>query len=54
MCIDISHLVFESSADPNNQVVNEALDRSKGGNILASTVVEFDINHGFRGFGETD
>ena len=54
MRVDITHFVFESPANSNDQVVDNGLDGAKGCDILAGAMVEFNVNHGFRGSGEAD
>ena len=54
MCVDITHLVFEAPAYPNDEVVYDSLDSTKCGHVLAGTMVQFDINDAFRRLGEAD
>jgi len=54
VCVDISHFVFEASHDTNNQVVDDRLDCAEGCNVLASAVVQFDIDDIIVGAGEAD
>ena len=44
MSVDISHLVFESLGNTNNEVVDQGLYRSEGCDVFASTMVEFDVD----------
>lgn len=54
MRVNVSHLVLETPRDPNDQVVYEALDGSKGCDILARAVVKFNIDGGCIWSGEAD
>lgn len=54
MCVDVAHLVFETPCDTDNQVVYEGLDGTKGCDILAGTVVEFDVDRRCVWSGEAD
>lgn len=47
MGIDISHLILEALRNADNQVVDDGFDRSKCCNILAGTVMQFDIDDVF-------
>ena len=44
MSVDISHLVFESLRNTDDEVVDQGLDRSEGCDVFAGTVVEFDVD----------
>jgi hypothetical protein len=54
MCIDISHLVLESLCNTNDQVVDQGSDCAEGSDVLASTVVQLDINDILLWVGEVD
>lgn len=54
MGVDVSHLVFESLCDADDQVVDDAFDGAEGSDVLASAVVEFDVDGRFGRAGETD
>ena len=44
MGIDVSHLVLEALCHTDDQVVDQRSDGAESGDILASAVVQFDIN----------
>jgi len=44
MGVHVTHLVLVSLGDTGDQVVDERLDGTKGGNILPDTVVELDTD----------
>lgn len=44
MCVDIAHLVLVSPGDTDDEVVYQSLDCSEGCDILASAMVEFDVD----------
>ena len=54
MCVDISHLVFETPSDADYEVVDEGLDCSKSGDVLPSTMMQLDVHNVFRRMGEAD
>lgn len=54
MGIDVSHLILEALRNADNQVVDEGFDGSERCNILAGTMMEFDIDDVFRRMGEAD
>jgi hypothetical protein len=54
MCVDVSHLIFKTLCDTNNQVVNEGSDGSEGSDILSGAVVELDVDNVLLGVGEVD
>lgn len=54
MGIDISHLVLEALSNADNQVVDDCFDRSECCDILAGTVMQFDIDDVFGRMGEAD
>jgi len=54
MCVDVSHLVLVALGDTNDQVVDKSPDSSKSSDILASTVVQFDIDDILLWVGEVD
>lgn len=54
MGVDVSHLVFESLGDTNDQVVNQGSDCAEGSDILAGTVVKLDIDNFLLWVGEVD
>lgn len=54
MCVDVAHLVFEPSCDPDDQVIDDCLDRPEGCNIFASAMVEFDVDGVFIWLREAD
>lgn len=54
MGVDVSHLVFETLGDADDQVVDERLDRSQGRNVLAVAVVDFDRDDVLLGLVEVD
>lgn len=54
MGIDISHLILEALRNADNQVVDEGFDGSERCNILAGTMMQFDIDDVFRRMGEAD
>ena len=39
MCVNVSHLIFETSCDTYYEVVDDCLDGTKGGDIFPCTVV---------------
>jgi hypothetical protein len=45
MCVDISHLVSVTFCDTDNHVVDERSDCSESSDILARTVVEFNVDN---------
>jgi hypothetical protein len=47
MGIDVSHLVFEALRDTDNQVVNQGSDCAESSDILASAVVQLNIDDVF-------
>lgn len=54
MGVDISHLVLEATCDTNDEVVDEGLDSSKGCDVFAGTVVQFDVHDIFCWVREAD
>lgn len=54
MRIDVSHFVFESSRNSNDQVIDDGLDGSESGHVLARAMMQFDIDDFFRGVGKAD
>lgn len=44
MCVDVSHLVFESFRYTNNQVVDNRFDSAKGSDVLAGAMVQLDVD----------
>ena len=44
MCVDVSHLVSVTLGDTDDQVVDESADSSESGDVLAGTVVQFDVD----------
>lgn len=54
MGIDVSHLVLETLCHTDDQVVDQRSDGAESGDILASTVMQFDINDIFLGMREVD
>lgn len=44
MCVDVSHLVLVTLGDTNDQVVDKSADCSESGDILSSTVMQFDVD----------
>ena len=47
MGVDISHLVFETFRDADDEVVDEGADGAEGGDVLAGAVVHFDVDDVF-------
>lgn len=39
MCVDVSHLIFETFRDSNDEVVDEGFDCAECGDVFASAVV---------------
>jgi hypothetical protein len=54
MGVDISHLVFITLCNASDQVVDEGLDCAEGGDVLASAVVEFNVDNVLRGVRKAD
>lgn len=54
MGVDVSHLVFVSSGDPNDQVVDDGLDRSESSHVFARAMVDLDCDLAFGGQREAD
>ncbi len=54
MGVDVSHLILETLRDTDNQVVDQRSDCAESGDILASAMVELNINHVLLGVGEVD
>lgn len=54
MCVDVSHLVFVTLGDTDDQVVDESSDGSESGDVLAGTVVQFDVDNILLGVREVD
>ena len=54
MGVDVSHLVLESLGNTDDQVVDEGTDSSEGGDVLAGTMVELDVNDILLWVGEVD
>lgn len=54
MGVDISHLILEALRNTDNQVVDYGFDGSECCNILAGTMMQFDIDEVFRRMGEAD
>ena len=54
MGVDISHLVLETLANSNDQIVDDSFDCTERRHVLAGAVVEFDVDDRFRGFREAD
>jgi hypothetical protein len=54
MCVDVSHLVFVTLGNTNDQVVDESSDGSESGDVLAGTVVQFDVDNILLGVREVD
>lgn len=44
MCVDISHLVFETLGNTDDQVVDEGTDGSESSNVLAGAVVQLNLD----------
>jgi len=44
MCVDVSHLVSVTLGDTDDQVVDESADSSESGDVLAGTMVQFDVD----------
>lgn len=44
MGVDVTHLVFESLGDADDEIVDEGLDGSKSRDIFAGAVMEFDVD----------
>lgn len=44
MCVDISHLVFETLGNTDDQVVDESTDGSESSDVLAGSVVKLDLD----------
>lgn len=47
MGIDISHLILEALCNADNQVVDDGLNGSECCNVLAGTMMQFDIDDVF-------
>jgi len=54
MCVHISHLVLETLGNTNDQVVDESSDCAEGGDVLAGTVVQLDVDNILLGVREVD
>lgn len=54
MGVDISHLILEALRNADNQVVDDGFDGSECSNVLACTMMQFDIDEIFRRMGEAD
>ena len=54
MGIDVSHLVFVTFGDTNDQVVDEGLDSTKSGDILSGAMVNLHEELILRRLGEGD
>ena len=54
MCVDVSHLVFETSRDANDEIVDYCLHRSQGGYILPGAMMELNIHGVLVGMGEAN
>lgn len=54
MCVDVTHLVFESLGHTDNKIVDEGLNGSEGRDILAGAVVEFNSDDARGRSGEAD
>ncbi len=54
MCVDISHLIFETLCDTDYQVVDESSNRAEGGDVLSGTVVQLNLDDILLGMREVD
>lgn len=54
MGVDVTHLVLEALGDTDDHVVDQGADSAEGGNVLASTVVELDVDDIALWVGEVD
>lgn len=54
MGVDVTHLVLEALGDTDDHVVDQGADGAEGGNVLASTVVELDVDDIALWVGEVD
>lgn len=48
MGVDVTHLVLEPPSNANNQVVDDSFDGPKCSDVLAGTMMQFDIDNVFR------
>ena len=44
MGVDVAHLVFEAFCNADDQVVDEGFNCAEGGDVLAGTVVQFNVD----------
>lgn len=44
MGVNVSHLVLEALGDANDQVVDDGSDGTESSDVLARTVVQFDVD----------
>ena len=54
MCVDVSHLVFESLSDTDDQVVDKSSDGSEGCDVLSGAMVQFNVDNILLGVREID
>ena len=54
MGVDVAHLVLEALGDTDDHVVDQGADGAESGNVLASTVVELDVDDIALWVGEVD
>lgn len=54
MRINVSHFVFESSCDADDQVVDDGLDGSESGHVFTCTMMQLNVDDLFRGIGKAD
>lgn len=54
MCVDISHLVFETLGDTDDQVVDESTDGSESSDVLAGSVVKLNLDNILLWLGEVN
>jgi hypothetical protein len=54
MCVDVSHLIFVTLCDADDEVVDDGLDRTEGSDIFAAAVVDLDCDSVFAGERKAD
>jgi hypothetical protein len=54
MGIDVAHLVLEALGDTDDHVVDQSADGAESGDILASTVVQLNVDDILLWVGEVD
>ena len=54
MGIDVAHLVLVALGHADDEIVDDGLDGSQGRDVFPNTMVQLDVDDGFRRVGEVD